>query len=123
MSKYIVQEITVRETGESAVFYLGDICPQNLQLTLGITHALEQESMDVDVFGSRDGRQWSEAPLLSFKQKFFCGTYQMELLRSDARFLKAVWRVDRWGRNVSRPFFRFYLSADVARARVMAGAA
>ena len=84
---------------------------QSLLLTLAITHAMEQESLDVDIYTSRDGKSWPDKPVVSFARKFYCGTYQMILPRSDARFLKAIWRVSRWGRSESRPFFRFYVFA------------
>ncbi|HVW83400.1 MAG TPA: hypothetical protein VHB50_01920 [Bryobacteraceae bacterium] len=123
LPNFLVQETTVRECGESPVFALGEHADQNLLLTLGITHAMEQESLDVDIFVSRDGRTWGDKPVVNFPRKFYCGTYQMILPHSDARYLKAVWRVNRWGRGESRPFFRFYVFAQTARVRAMAGAA
>jgi hypothetical protein len=123
LPNFFVEETTIREGGESAVIPVGEYVDQNLLLTLGITHAMEQESLDVDIYASGDGKSWPEKPVVSFARKFYCGTYQMILPRSETRFLKAVWRVSRWGRNGSRPFFRFYLFAQETRARAMAGAA
>ncbi len=123
LPNFFVEETTVREGGESAVIPVGEYANQNLLLTLGITHAMEQESLDVDIYASRDGKSWPDRPAVSFARKFYCGTYQMILPRSETRFLKAVWRVSRWGRNESRPFFRFYLFAQETRVRAMAGAA
>lgn len=123
LPNYVVEETAVREPGESSVFELGEDVDQNLLITLGITHAIEQESIDVEIFSSSDNRVWSMQPVVSFPRKFFCGTYQMILPHSSGKFLKAVWRVSRWGRAESRPFFRFYIFAQRARARALAGAA
>jgi hypothetical protein len=124
LPNFYVEEITVRECGESAAIPVDEHTDQSLLLTLGITHAMEQESLDVDIYTSRDGKSWPDKPVVSFARKFYCGTYQMILPRSEARYLKAVWRVSRWGRSESRPFFRFYVFAQATtRMRAMAGAA
>jgi hypothetical protein len=123
LPNFLIEETTVRESGEGPVFDIGENTEQNLILTFGITHAIEQESMAVEIFGSKDRLRWSPQPILSFPPKCYCGTYQMILRPSEARYLKAVWRVNRWARADCRPFFRFYLFAQLARARAMAGAA
>jgi hypothetical protein len=123
LPNFFVEETTIRECGESAVIPAGEYANRNLLLTLGITHAMEQESLDVDIYASEDGKSWPDRPVVSFARKFYCGTYQMILPRSEERFLKAVWRVSRWGRHEGRPFFRFYLFAQETRVRAMAGAA
>lgn len=122
LPNYLTDETTIRESGESAVLDLKDETNQSLLLTLGITHAVEQESICIEVFGSEDGETWTPKPILNFPQKFYCGTYQALLRRNEFRFLKAVWHVERWGRGDLRPFFRFYVFAQAARARAMAAA-
>jgi hypothetical protein len=119
---FLVSETMVRESGESFAFVLDDRGAAGLILTLGITHAMEQESLDLEIYDSSDGEVWSDKPLAGFARKFYCGTYQLLLPRSSGRYLKAVWRVSRWGRGESRPLFRFYLFAQEARSRA-AGAA
>jgi hypothetical protein len=119
---FVLAETTVRECGESPVFTLDEHGTSGLVLTLGITHAMEQQSLDLDVFESTDGENWSAKPIASFTRKFYCGTYQLLLPHSEGRCLKAVWRVHRWSRGDERPFFRFYLFAQESRSRA-AGAA
>lgn len=121
---FFVEEITVRESGESAVFDMHEHAAQNLLLTFGITHAVEQESIAIAIHDSVDGLAWSLRPIASFAPKSYCGTYQLILPQSGARFLKATWSVARWSPGGHRPYFRFYVFAQpaVARARV-AGAA
>jgi hypothetical protein len=123
LPNFLLEESTVRESGESPAFDLADNGSDNMLLTLGITHAVEQESIDVDIVGSYDGETWSIKPLVSFTQKFYCGTYQTILPRSQYRYVRAVWRMHRWARGGSRPFFRFYLFVQPARVRALAGAA
>src|SRR5215469_1997733 len=120
LPEFLVQETTVREAGESDILPLPNSRQPNLTLTLGITHAMEHESIDVDVFASRDGNKW--LPVASFTRKYYCGTYQLFLSGLEAKYLKAVWRVTRWGKGEIRPFFRFYVFLQDSVARV-AGAA
>jgi hypothetical protein len=121
---FVIEETTVRESGESAVFEIGQNAPRTLLLTLSITHSVEQQNIHLDIYGSQDGKIWPSRPLVSFPQKYYCGEYQATLMSGGIRYLKAVWRVSRWARNDQRPFFRFYILADSARARVaFAGAA
>jgi hypothetical protein len=62
---FLVEETTVRESGESALFDASEHTNQNLALTLGITHAVEQESIGIDIHGSEDGLSWSPKPIVS----------------------------------------------------------
>jgi hypothetical protein len=121
---FLIEETTVRESGESATFDTSEHSTHNLALTLGITHAVEQESIGIDIYGSEDGRSWSSRPIVSLAPKSYCGTYLLIFPQSSARYIKAVWRVHRWSGGDDRPYFRFYLFAEPARPRVKtAGAA
>jgi hypothetical protein len=120
---YFVEETTVRESGESAVFDTSEHSNNDLLLTFSITHAIENESIGVDIQASKDGLHWPSKPIVSFAPKSYCGTYQLILPPREARYLKAVWRVLGWSRT-GRPFFRFYIFAQSARERAaVAGAA
>lgn len=121
---FLIEETTVRESGESSVFDVREHLDRNILLTFGVTHAVERESIKVDVFGSKDGSSWCEKPLVSFSPKSYCGTYELTLPLCEARYLKAAWSVKRWSRVEDQPFFRFYLAAQPARPqRATAGAA
>jgi hypothetical protein len=119
---FLVHEITVRESGEGAVFDTGAATDKELILTLGITHAIEQQRIDVEIHGSADGVNWSTKPLLSFPPKFYCGTYHL-VLRNPARYLKAVWKVSRLSRGETRPYFTFYILGQHELVRALAGVA
>lgn len=120
---FLLPETLVRENGTSKEFPLGDAQGKVLALTLGITRIIEQESLDVSIYGSPNGIDWSPKPLLSFPQKFYCGTYTIPLdLRDnpDVQFLRAQWKVNRWGRGDSKPLFEFYVFAEEAPVAVAA---
>jgi hypothetical protein len=99
------------EDGHGAETSLGDSRGRSLLLTLGITRILEQESLDVSIWGSADGHAWQL--LASFPRKFYCGIYSLMLdlsRRCEIRYLRAHWRMGRWGGGESKPLAGFYLS-------------
>jgi hypothetical protein len=120
---FLIPETTVREAGSGLLLSLGETRRGVLVLTLGITRITEQESLDVAIWGSQDGIDWGTKPVISFPQKFYCGTYQVQLdLREhpEVRRLRAKWQVKRWGRNNSKPLFTIYLFAEVIGDAVLA---
>jgi hypothetical protein len=81
-------------------------------LTLDITEIVEQESLDVAIYGSVDGTAWGPKPLIAFPQKFYRGQHPLLLdlaARPDIKFLRAHWEVNRWGRGTEVPMFEFHL--------------
>lgn len=95
-----------------------------VQLTLGITRIISQESLEVSVWGSADGEFWR--PLVAFPRKFYCGTYSihLDLTRyDDVRYLRAQWKMGRWTQDERAPLFGFYLRAEEGRMRRQAGTA
>ncbi len=120
---FLVQEITIRASGESDPFACTEHLEHSLLLTLCIAHAVEHESLEVEIFGSADGIHWPSKHLKTFPEKSYCGCYDLTLPPSNARYLKAVWRASRWDRSESKPFFRFHVYIQHAHKRVMAGAA
>jgi hypothetical protein len=87
-----------------------------VRLTLGITRIIAQENLDVSVWGSEDGYHWHL--LLTFPQKFYCGTYSTVLnLRRhpNVKYLRAEWRMGRLIQEERAPLFEFYLLAGELR--------
>jgi len=110
MDLFLVPEKTVDADGESAPLELPENARKNYRLTLAITKIVEQESLDVSIWGSADGKEWGTTPLTAFPQKFYQGVYQLVLEMSnhpDTRFLKAKWHVNRWGVGDPKPRFSF----------------
>ena len=112
---FLLPETTVREAGTGSELKLDSFQGKPILLTLGITRIIEQESLDVAIWGSADGQEWGAKPLLTFPQKFYCGTYQMVLDLSphpDVKHVRAKWSVQRWGKGDPKPLFGFYLFAQ-----------
>jgi hypothetical protein len=75
---------------------------------LTISEQLEQESLDVSIWGSPDGQDFGKKPLLKIPQQHYRGTTKMVLdvsLRSEIKFLRAKWELNRWGRVAPTPMF------------------
>src|SRR5947209_9370179 len=122
LSVFLLEETTVREAGTGPAIGLGDQQGGTLILTLGITRIVEQESIDLSIWGSADGSDWGTRPLVSFPQKFYCGTYQIlcELdEHPDVKYLRAKWAVNRWGKGDLKPLFGIYLFAQDARRQAV----
>ena len=82
-------------------------------LTLDITDIIEQESIDVSIYGSTDGAAWSPKSIASFPQKFYRGQHPLILDLNEhpgVKFLRAHWEVNRWGRGTETPMFEFGVS-------------
>jgi hypothetical protein len=112
---FLLPETNIREAGSGPELSLGDLQGGVLILTLGITRIIEQESIDVSIWGSADGADWGAKPVRSFPQKFYCGTYQIVLDltdRPEVKHLRAKWQVNRWGKGDPKPLFTVYLFAQ-----------
>jgi hypothetical protein len=111
LPQFLLPETTVREAGTGGELDLGALQGEDLILTLGITRIIEQESIDISIWGSADGSDWGTKPVASYPQKFYCGTYQLLLDLTDrpVRYLRAKWQVNRWGKGEPKPLFTIYL--------------
>ena len=119
---FLIPEATVREAGAGPDIHIGPHQGETLDLTLGITRIIEQESVDVSIFGSSDGAAWSAKPLISFPQKFYCGNYKIQLDLSqfpEMRFLRAKWQLNRWGKGDTKPLFTLYLFVSQAAPQMV----
>ena len=75
---------------------------------LKITDQIEQESLDVSIWGSADGQDFGKNPLLKLPQQFYRGTTKIILdlsFRSEVKFLRAKSELNRWGRVAPTPMF------------------
>ncbi|MGO9617394.1 MAG: hypothetical protein ACLP6W_13425, partial [Bryobacteraceae bacterium] len=124
--QFLLPETTVREAGAGSQIDLGDQTGGTLLLTLGITRIIEQQSIDVSIWGSADGADWGVRPVASFPQKFYCGTYQIVVDLTDrpqVRYLLAKWQVNRWGKGDPKPLFTLYLVAQTLQPELTAASA
>jgi hypothetical protein len=77
-------------------------------LTLSIASVVEQEAIDISVYTSLDGTTWETKPIVSLPQKFYVGEYPLLIDLSaaqGAKFVRAHWEVNRWGRGSTTPRF------------------
>jgi len=127
LPEFLLPETTVREAGAGPDVALGENQGGTLVLTFGITRIIEQQSIDLSLWGSPDGVTWGAKPIATFPQKFYCGTYQIVVDLTDHRdvqFLRVKWALNRWGKGDPKPLFTIYLFAQVLKQElVTAGAA
>ncbi len=79
-------------------------------VTLAITRIIEQESLDISIFGSADGATWGPKSIAAFPQKFYCGESPLLLdltAHPDVKVVRLHWEVARWGRGTETPMFEF----------------
>jgi hypothetical protein len=107
----LVPPDTVAEVpGASEAFELGALAGSQLLIILRITAIVEQEALDVSVWGSADGKDWGAEPLFAYPQKFYREVAPAALdlrQKPEIEFLQVRWDVNRWGRGYPRPYFKF----------------
>jgi hypothetical protein len=115
LPEFLIEETTVREAGTGPVVDLGETRGETLILTFGITRIIEQESIDLSIWGSGDSKEWGSKALAVFPQKFYCGTYQILVDLSgqpNVRYVRVKWGVNRWGKGEPKPLFTIYVFAQ-----------
>ncbi len=108
--------------GDGAPVELNGLSSRTLLLTLNITEIVEQESLEISIFGSADGQTWTPKALMSFPQKFYKGEYPLLLDLTDEpeiTSIRAHWEVNRWGRGTDAPMFEVSLGAREVPANVL----
>jgi hypothetical protein len=108
--------------GDGPAIDVGGAAGRVLLLTLTITKIIEQESLDVSVFGSADGTTWGAKPLAAFPQKFYVEESPMLLdlsAHADVKFVRAHWEMARWGRGTETPMFEFGVSMKEVPADIL----
>ncbi len=91
-------------------------------LTLAITRIIEQESLDVSLYGSADGTTWSPKSVAAFPQKFYCEESPLLLdltAHPDVKLVRAHWEVARWGRGTETPMFEFGVTLKEVPADIL----
>lgn len=96
--------------GDGPALDLSDATCSVFLVTLEITKIIEQESLDISIYGSPDGVAWGAKPIAVFPQKFYCGETPLLLDMSahgEVKFIRLHWEVARWGRGSETPMFEF----------------
>jgi hypothetical protein len=106
----VPEKTVVNAKGDGPAVNLGGAANRVFLLSLNITGIVEQESLDVSVYGSADGSTWGAKPVTNFPQKFYQAQHPLLLDltgHADVKFLRAHWEVGRWGRGSETPMFEF----------------
>src|SRR5467141_1368583 len=104
----IPRDSRMEANGDGAAFDISASATRTFLCRLTVTDQIEQESLDVSIYGSADGETWTKKPLLKLPQQFYRGTTKMVLdlsLRLEIKFLRAHWDLNRWGRVAPSPMF------------------
>lgn len=108
--------------GEGEAHDIGASQTRTFLCVMVITDQIEQESLDLSIWGSEDGQNWGTKPLLMMPQRFYRGETRQILdlsVRREVRFIRAKWDLFRWGRVAPHPMFvlGFHASEVPAFAR------
>ena len=120
---FLVPEKTVvTAKGDGATVDVSGASGRVFLLTLEITNIIEQESLDVAIYGSADGATWGAKSAAAYPQKFYRGEFPLLLdltAHPDAKFVRAHWEVARWGRGGETPMFEFGLTLKEIPAEIL----
>lgn len=115
MAAFLIPKSVIETNGAGSRVAVGEAKGGLLQLTLEILSVVEQESIEVHLEGSADGETWMDRPLAAFPQKFYAGASVLvcDLGRHpEVEFVRASWKVNRWGRGSLKPRFELYLFGE-----------
>ena len=101
-------ETTLESNADGTAFDISESSSRTFFCVLTVTDQIEQESLNVSIWGSVDGQDFGKKPLLKLPQQFYRGTCKMVLdvsLRPEVKFLRAKWELNRWGRGAPLPMF------------------
>jgi hypothetical protein len=104
----IPPDTKMEANGDGAAFDISASATRTFLCLLTVTEQIEQESLDVSIYGSADGETWTKKPLLKLPQQFYRGKTKLVLdlsLRPEIKFIRARWEVFRWGRGAPLPMF------------------
>lgn len=104
----------VESKGDGEAFDISGSATRTFLCTLEILDQIEQESLDVSVWGSPDGQAWGAHPIIKIPQGFYRGEERMVLdltLHPSVKFIQPRWELNRWGRVAPLPMFVIGLQA------------
>jgi hypothetical protein len=120
---FLVPEKTVvTAKGDGPAIDISGAVNRVFLLSLNIIDIVEQEALDVSIYGSSDGSIWPPKPLTNFPQKFYRAQHPLLLDlndHKDVKFVRAHWEVNRWGRGSETPMFEFNLPIKEIPADVL----
>ena len=110
----IAPNTRVTANGDGAPVDISASATRTYLCTLDIADQIEQEALDVSIWGSADGEKFG-TQLLKLPQSFYKGNVKQVLeltYAPDVRFIRAHWDLTRWGRVAPHPMFVISLLLD-----------
>jgi hypothetical protein len=98
----------LQENGHGEAVDIRASSTRTFYCTMQIREQIEQESVDVSIWGSPDGESWGTQPLLRLPQQFYRGETRAVLelaLVPEINFIRPGWDLNRWGRVAPLPMF------------------
>jgi hypothetical protein len=118
----LVSAQTVSAKGDGPAVDVSGAASRVFLVTLAITKIIEQESLDLSIYGSVDGATWGAKSIAAFPQKFYCEESPLLLdltTHPDVKFVRAHWEVARWGRGTETPMFEFGVALKEIPANIL----
>src|SRR5438270_6744796 len=91
----------VTAKGDGPAVEFGDASNRVFLVTLSITKIIEQEALDVSIYGSTDGAAWTPKSIAAFPQQFYTGEWPLLLdlsAQPEVTVVGALGEVTPWGR-------------------------
>jgi hypothetical protein len=104
----IANDTLLRENGVAAAVDIRASQTRTFFCVMNIMEQIEQESVDVSIWGSADGENWGTHPLLKLPQQFYRGETRAVLDLTqvpEINFIRGAWELNRWGRVAPLPMF------------------
>ena len=123
--KCLLSESVLRVDGIGPAVHLAEYRGKLLVVTLGINAVVERTGLTVSVSGSPDQIEWGSKPLVTFRQRQYCGVYSVLLNMAqhpDICFLRVQWSMSRWGKGERTAQFGFEVFLEESGARVSGSA-
>jgi hypothetical protein len=123
--RYLLPDSTLQADGTGPAVDLGQLQGKLLVVTLGIDSVVERTGLTVSVWGSEDGSDWGEKPLVTLRQRQYCGVYSALVNlghRPEIRSLRVQWSMSRWGKGERTAQFNFRVFLEESGARISSSA-
>jgi hypothetical protein len=118
----VASQTVVSAKGDGPAIDVSGAASRVFLVTLSITKIIEQESLDLSIYGSADGATWGAKSIAAFPQKFYCAESPLLLdltAHADVKFVRAHWEVARWGRGTETPMFEFGATLKEVPANIL----
>ncbi len=123
--KCILAEAVRSGEGMGPIAALEEYGGKLLVISLEITDVVERSGLTVSIWGSGSESEWGSQPLLTFRQRQYCGVYSVLLnmaAHPEVRYLRVGWGTKRWGKTERIPAFGFQVFVEESGARVSSSA-